>query len=498
MKLSNLLSFSNIVIQCHDNPDADALASGYALYKFFSFKGKRVEFIYRGQNKIQKSNLLMMLEDLDIPVKYKPDYGNIPELLITVDCQYGQRNVTTTTASNIAVIDHHQISGDLPPLSEVKSNVGSASTVVWNMIMNEDAETAEFLMEDIKLTTALYYGLFTDTNKLSEVFHPLDRDMIEELKINKIKIIKMSNSNLSYEELMIIIDALQKHNYNSDAKYAVMKSAPCDPNILGAMSDLLLETAGIDTCVAYFETSEQIKFSVRSCIKEVHADELAKYLVDDIPGAGGGGHLYKAGGSYNPMAFQNVSIDTLIRERMHTYFCDYEVINSKDGIKTDDMKLYSKKSYHIGYVKMTDLFPLGTNVSARAYGGDIEETIKKDEFFLISIMGEVYPTKGETLTKTYTLSEDPYICSLEYEPNVKNLKTGEKKPILPYAKIASARPDARIYAKRLDKTVKLFTEWDINNYVVGVKGDYLAAREDNLNDIYIIKSNLFDKLYEEV
>ena len=31
MKLSELLKYDDIVIQCHDNPDADALSSGYAL-----------------------------------------------------------------------------------------------------------------------------------------------------------------------------------------------------------------------------------------------------------------------------------------------------------------------------------------------------------------------------------------------------------------------------------------------------------------------------------
>ena len=40
MKLYNSLTrkkedFKEIVIQCHDNPDADALASGFALYCFF-------------------------------------------------------------------------------------------------------------------------------------------------------------------------------------------------------------------------------------------------------------------------------------------------------------------------------------------------------------------------------------------------------------------------------------------------------------------------------
>ena len=52
MRLSELLKFDDIVIQCHDNPDADALASGAALHWYFTKKQKKVRFIYRGNNKI--------------------------------------------------------------------------------------------------------------------------------------------------------------------------------------------------------------------------------------------------------------------------------------------------------------------------------------------------------------------------------------------------------------------------------------------------------------
>ena len=68
MKLHELLGFEDIVIQCHDNPDADALASGFALYWYFYKNGKKAQFIYRGQNQIRKSNLMIMLEKLHIPV----------------------------------------------------------------------------------------------------------------------------------------------------------------------------------------------------------------------------------------------------------------------------------------------------------------------------------------------------------------------------------------------------------------------------------------------
>lgn len=41
MRLTELNQYNPITIQCHDNPDADAIGSGYALHQYFSKKGKK-------------------------------------------------------------------------------------------------------------------------------------------------------------------------------------------------------------------------------------------------------------------------------------------------------------------------------------------------------------------------------------------------------------------------------------------------------------------------
>ena len=45
MKLRDLLKYKDIVIQCHDNPDADALASGYAVFKYLESRGKKPRLV---------------------------------------------------------------------------------------------------------------------------------------------------------------------------------------------------------------------------------------------------------------------------------------------------------------------------------------------------------------------------------------------------------------------------------------------------------------------
>ena len=99
MMLDELLGYDHVTIQCHDNPDADAIASGYGLYCFFRDKGKDTRLLYSGRNKVRKANLMLMVEKLHIPLEYQPQMEDtVDGLLITVDCQYGAGNVTELPA----------------------------------------------------------------------------------------------------------------------------------------------------------------------------------------------------------------------------------------------------------------------------------------------------------------------------------------------------------------------------------------------------------------
>ena len=46
--------------------------------------------------------------------------------------------------------------------------------------------------------------------------------------------------------------------------------------------------------------------------------------------------------------------------------------------------------------------------------------------------------------------------------------------------------------------MKVFTSWDPDKYYLGNVGDYLAVREDDMHDIYVIKGDIFDRTYDRV
>lgn len=501
MQLKDLERFNPITIQCHDNPDADTLGSGFALYNYFQEKGKTVRLVYSGRNRIQKPNLVLMVEKLEIPVEYvdAESADKIRGLLITVDCQYGAGNVTKLLADEVAIIDHHQKEIHDIPFSRIQSNLGSCSTLVWKLFDEE-----HYKLTDTKVGTALYYGLYTDTNQFSEIYNPLDMDMREDVPCNKSLITMFRNSNLSLKELEIAGIALLRYIYNDDYEFALIKAQPCDPNILGLISDFLLQVDKIKTCVVYNELSDVFKLSVRSCIKEVNASELAAYLTEGI--GSGGGHMEKAGGFISRRRYgekyPNLHSEAYISNRMKEYFDTTEIIYAREyEIDVTDMEQYQEKKCPIGFVKADEVLPVGTLITIRTLAGDVDMVVAPDLYILFGIKGQVYPNSKEKFERSYQITEGEYSleeCTVEaeYTPTIKNRVTGETTPICKFAHKCIPAGDTFIYAKPLEKRMKVFAAGDEEKYMLGVPGDYLAVRCDDLHDIFIVEKNIFGKIYE--
>jgi len=502
LKLSDLLNYKKIYIQCHDNPDADAIGSGYALYRYFTDMGKEAVLFYGGKFKIHKSNLKLMVQELDIPIEHRDVTVLDDELLVLVDCQYGEGNVQKTEAANVAVLDHHQVEMEEHELCVIQSELGSCSTLIWHMLEEENYP----VNDDSRVGTALYYGLFTDTNQFAELHNPIDMDMRENVTVNQSMIRQFRNANISLEELETAGIALIRNIYNEQYRYAIIKSAPCDPNILGVISDFLLQVDAVDSCVVYNILNDGIKFSVRSCIKEVRANELADFLCESI--GSGGGHVEKAGGFISKRLYEKqyegVHTESYFGGRMNDYFEQTDIIYAKEQeADTSDMELYQKKELVLGFVRPSKIYPVGTDIMVRTLEGDMDVKVTDDVIIMIGIKGEVYPITVDKFTKSYRIlaeSSDLKDTSIQmkYIPAIKNKQDNTTRHITEFAGSCVTTERARIYAKPLQKTTKIFTVWDEEKYMLGKVGDYLAVRENDVHDIYAVEKNIFALTYEKI
>ncbi len=518
MRLKDLENFDNIIIQCHDNPDADAIASGYGVYCYLRSRGRQVRLIYGGRQKITKANLKLMTEALEIPIEYCTECTGVP-LLVTVDCQYGEGNVQRFEAERTAVIDHHIDMGHEADFKDVRSSYGSCAALVWQLLREEDYPVGE----DRNLSTALYYGLYMDTNALSEISHPVDRDLRDCVKFHEGLLTQLRNTNLSLVEMQIAAEALKSYRYHEACRFAVVRTQPCDPNILGFIGDLMLQVDIVNQCVIFCEQPYGVKLSVRSCVRETRANELAEYLTAGI--GNGGGHAGKAGGflprarleeklaggdagDFPERKFEEGrksgkeqtlgDIGAYLERRLEEYCGSFSVLHALDyKAETDKMVRFRKKPLRLGFVRLADMLPAGEEIRIRTLEADFDLTVEPDLYVMIGIRGEAYPIRKGKFEKSYRICEGRPEVRAEYLPSVFCKSSGALMPLMPSARCCMATGGTEIYAECLERTVKVFTAWDEENYMLGRPGDYLAVRADDLHDVYIIAGEIFAESYEE-
>lgn len=511
MTLEDLLNYESIVIQCHDDPDADAIASGYALLKYLESKGKSPRLVYSGGRKVTKNNLLLMIDKLNIPLEHVRGADCKAELLITVDCRAGQRNVTALPHRTLAVIDHHELDmGEvLPELREVRTDCSACVTMIWAML-----KKAGFpVEEDRLLSTALYYGLYMDTQKFKGT-EKLDREMLDALRFDWDIVLLLQSAALALDDFRTAGSAFMNLRYHPDYHFAVAPVYTSEPYMLGIVSDMMMDVHELSVCVAFclLERERCVKVSVRCCSRRDRADNLVHWLVRDM-GNDGGGDRTKAAGRL-PIALLEKSCPDgnllytageLIFQRLTDYFRtplkrlapreeQYEPARAEEFCK-EKAELYHKKKAPAGYVRAMDLFPEGTEILLRTPEGDLIKKAAPELYILIDEKREVSHITEEELRRNYELTDEEFPIDGEWLWQPKVYHAGKKEAVLlaPCAKKCVAKDTPRIWAAQLDCRLEVLVWGD---WCLGEIGDWLVCQEDDHQNAYIIPRAAFEQSYE--
>ena len=517
MKLEDLLHYSDIVIQCHDKPDADAIASGFALLKYLERNGKSPRLVYTGAQKVTRGSLHGMLQRFEIPLTYLHHPEGEAELLVTVDCRAGERNVTALPHRSLAVIDHHAVKeGEkLPELHEVRTEAegyASCATVMWALLKEAGFPVAE----DGQLPTVLYYGLYMDTQELRTA-QKMDKTMLDELKYDMDVVTELQSANLSLEEIRIIGRAYDSLHINQKHRFSVAQVEPCDPDILGIVSDELMKVAGVNVSAAYcmLEGGQGAKVSVRCRRKGYNAADLVHWLVWRMGNDGGGARTKAAGRlprEFLEEACANDNWDDLsgatgrlIYRLLADYF-DRPVIRVRAGEYVPGKVYefyrapavpYRKKKVPVGYVKAAEVFPEGEEILIRMLEGDVKKKVTPELYFIIGVDGEIYHNSADKLRRNYDLLEEPFLIDdrSPWQPQVYRYSDRKARLLSPYARKCIAKDGAQIWAAQLDRRVEVLTTW--GEWHLGEAGDWLVSRDDDRQDIYIIQGTIFERTYEK-
>lgn len=314
--LQQFLGYESICIQCHNNPDPDTLAAALGVYTYLTEHGVKAQIIYGGPEKVKKKNLKYMIEECQIPITY---VTQLPEtqLLLLVDCQYGQGNVQTFQAPEVAQIDHHPKRQNEIEKELVDTSYQSCSTIVWELLEQEGYQVAQ----NQKLCIALQYGLYTDTASYSDLYKKHDMAMREALGEEYAPLEWLKKSCMTVAELMIAGDALHNFYFDTEKRFVVIPAMHCQQAILGIIGDMAIQVDIARISVAYTDAGNGYQLSIRSCDRTVPANKAMEYLCEEI--GSGGGHADKAGGRISNDNLQRIygdmDIEKVIIKRMSAF-----------------------------------------------------------------------------------------------------------------------------------------------------------------------------------
>ena len=272
--VQRLSSLQRVVIQAHDYPDHDAIASAYAMSVLLKELGIDAIIVYNGE--IDRISLSNMIEWLNIPVSHcsKAQLTTMDKI-ITIDGCIGERNVTDMPGEEIAVIDHHVVT---PPnnlwFSDVREDYGATATILFeyyqafNINMSKDVATA--LLVGLKIDTAhMTRGVCSADLKAFVMFN----QQADLALVNKI-----CRNEITYSELNLFEHVCQSVKQTDGVGLATV-SIDCPKNMLGILGDFLLTVNELDVVVVAQSSQRGIQLSLRS---ECQYVDVAKVVREQL------------------------------------------------------------------------------------------------------------------------------------------------------------------------------------------------------------------------
>ncbi|RKY87043.1 phosphoesterase [candidate division KSB1 bacterium] len=306
-----------LLIVLHDNPDPDAVASGFALgYIVKKIFGINFRIVYGGI--IGRAENIEMVNELKIPLFKAGEthfhrYSNIA--MVDTQPHTGNNSLPDDIVPDI-VIDHHPLKGRQNyKLQIIDTTVGANSTIL--------VEFLNFLKIKIpkNIATALAYGISSETQNLGREAYRRDINayltVYPESSLKKLS--KIIFPKLRPDYYIFLNKALSKGFYHQNIVGSHLGEVPY-PELIPEIADLLVRRKGITIsfCTGIFKNSMFI--SIRTTNPRRKIFKLIKKIVGKIGTAGGhnmigGGKILLEDSPYNNI----IDLEYYINRRLLKY-----------------------------------------------------------------------------------------------------------------------------------------------------------------------------------
>lgn len=279
-----------LVIQAHDFPDHDAVASAFALRHLLSLNGVEASLCYGGE--IQSNSLQEAIRTLDIPIEACEDATDREDVqLVVVDGFVGNSNLQQFPGTVIAVIDHHSPPTEPKiPYWDIRENYGSCCTIIYEYFKISAAAI------EGSVATALLMGLMMDTAFMTRGVTPIDLEAFDFLffKADWATGSRLLKNSLSLTDLSVFREAINSCVVADDFCYVPIQRE-CTPEVMALVADFFLGLREIGFVVVVQPGREEYRLSVRSEDFARPSDVIIRRALSGI--GSGGGHVHMGGGS---------------------------------------------------------------------------------------------------------------------------------------------------------------------------------------------------------
>ncbi|MHC4548114.1 MAG: DHH family phosphoesterase [Planctomycetota bacterium] len=280
------------LIQVHNNPDPDAIASAMGMRQLYQrYLNVKSRIVFGGIVGRAENRSMLRTLSVEIVPASKVDYGEC-DLLTMVDAQpgFGHAPLPDDRIPEV-VVDHH------PPRErpdgvlywDVGRPVGATSTIVAQYFLRNGVP----LPRDV--ATALMYGVKSDTHDLSENATEQDLEVYQQLfsYADTWTLAQIEKARVPRSYFAIFERAIENARVYDFACVSHLGKID-NPDMVAEMADFLLRCEDLRWTMVTGIYGKTLHLSLRSSGKNAHAGSVARKAVGVMGDAGGHGRM--AGG----------------------------------------------------------------------------------------------------------------------------------------------------------------------------------------------------------
>lgn len=311
--LETVAECPRLVIVTHDNPDPDAISSGWAIATLLRERaGRRPRFLAGGE--VLRAENRQMMELLDPPLELVDSFEPSGDTaVILVDCGVNGSNhlLFHSNADIVAVIDHHQQTGKCATrFKDIRPSVAACASIATQYLREQN------IFPSTRLATALMYGIHTETAGFETSHSQTDRRALRWLTgfANPDWLAEIQNAPLPREYFTDLVLALQNTFLYDGAAFCLLPKVS-GPEVVGEVADLIIRCKDVAyaLCAGAWEADALVSIRTKPGTRSA-----ARLAAETLRGLGhSGGHEHRAGGKIADLRTGQIteSLEDELRQR---------------------------------------------------------------------------------------------------------------------------------------------------------------------------------------